>query len=109
MGGRQESLVFPEICLSTFAIGLLQSENAFERHQSYTRSPQTRGSLGQLLRILNDTCPEVVSDCLIQETPYLEVVMDASLPPVFIRAGSDLLTRAQWIERANWQDCLLIP
>ena len=38
-----------------------------------------------MLRILIDTCPEVVSNCLIQEIPHLEVVMDPGRPPVFIR------------------------
>ena len=38
-----------------------------------------------MLRILIDTCPEVVSKCLIQEIPHLEVVMDPGHPLVSIR------------------------
>ena len=38
-----------------------------------------------MLRILVDTFLEVVSNCLIQEFPHLEVVMDPGHPPVFIR------------------------
>ena len=38
-----------------------------------------------MVRILIDTYPEVVSNCLIQEIPHLEVVMDPGRPPVFIR------------------------
>lgn len=38
-----------------------------------------------MLGILIDTCPEVVSNCLIQGIPHLEVVMDPGHPPVFIR------------------------
>ena len=38
-----------------------------------------------MLRIPIDTCPEVVSNCLIQEILHLEVVMEAGHPPVFIR------------------------
>lgn len=38
-----------------------------------------------MLRILVDACPEVVSNCLIQEIPHLEVAMDPGHPPVFIR------------------------
>jgi hypothetical protein len=63
--------------------GTSQSENAFGRHQSDLR--RTRGSLAWMLHILKDTYPEVVSNCLIQEIPHLEIVIDPGHSPVFIR------------------------
>ncbi len=38
-----------------------------------------------MLHILIDTYPEVVSNCLVQEIPHPEVVMDLGHPPVSIR------------------------
>ena len=63
--------------------GTSQSENAFKRHQCDIRG--RRGFLAQMLHILKDTYPEVVSNCLIQDIPHLEIVMDPGHPPVFMR------------------------
>lgn len=65
--------------------GTSQSENAFRRHQSDVNTRQRGGSLAGMLHILKDTSPEVVSNCLTQEIPHLEIVMDPGHPPVFIR------------------------
>ena len=64
--------------------GTSQSHNGYSRHSHDLRTAKG-SSWMRIVHVILDAFPEVVSKCLEQEIPHLEIKMDFGYPPIHTR------------------------